>query len=110
MRVARRKTGLNDGTVDRSFGRAAGRRLVTDDLGAQAEALVREFQQITDFAFDLVLFLARHHASIEQEIAGGRQHVVGVAAIDPRHREACRTDQRMAAMAHDLLVMLRDKA
>ena len=53
---------------------------------------------------------ARIPPAVQQEIAGRRQHVVGIAAIDPRHREACGADQRMAAMADDLFVMVRNKA
>ena len=81
---------MYDRTVDRRLGGAAGRCLVVDDLGAQAEALMGELQQIADFALDFVLLLAGHHAAVEQQIAGSRQHVVGVTAIDPRHRQARR--------------------
>ena len=88
----------------------AGGRLPFEDLGPYAKALPSRLEQRGDLASDGGFVLARDHPAIEQQIAGGRQHVVGIAAADAGDGQAGLSDQRMAARLHLALMRLGDHA
>src|SRR6266849_6721195 len=77
MGAARSEARLHDRSINGRLRGAAGRWLIADDLGADAEALIGKREQISDFALDRLLVLAGNHPAIEQKIARAGQHVVG---------------------------------
>ena len=81
MSLRRSQRRAHDRLIGLGFGRAAGGRPVFDDLGVDPVHGLRLGEQPRELRAHVVLALARDHAAVEQQLAGFRHDIVGMAAM-----------------------------